>query len=133
MMEVTNTLYALKAKDGFADSTAWQFALESLVAMVAPFAPHIADELWHDLGHTTSVQRGSWPVLDEQYLAKDTVTLAVQVNGKLRGTVEVAANADEPTSVETAKRDEKVAGYLEDKEIIKTIYVPKKLISFVVK
>jgi leucyl-tRNA synthetase len=66
-------------------------------------------------------------------LVKDTVTLAVQVNGKLRGTVEVAANADEPTSVETAKRDEKVAGYLEDKEIIKTIYVPKKLISFVVK
>ena len=133
MMEVTNTLYALKAKDGFADSTAWQFALESLVALVAPFAPHIADELWHDLGRTTSVQRGSWPLLDEQYLVKDTVTLAVQVNGKLRGTVEVAANADEPTSVETAKRDEKVAGYLEDKEIIKTIYVPKKLISFVVK
>jgi leucyl-tRNA synthetase len=65
-------------------------------------------------------------------LVKDTVTLAVQVNGKLRGTVEVAANADEATSVETAKRDEKVAGYLEDKEIIKTIYVPKKLISFVV-
>ena len=132
MMEVTNTLYALKAKDGFADSTAWQFALESLVALVAPFAPHIADELWHDLGRTTSVQRGSWPLLDEQYLVKDTVTLAVQVNGKLRGTVEVAANADEATSVETAKRDEKVAGYLEDKEIIKTIYVPKKLISFVV-
>ncbi|MFZ2513903.1 MAG: leucine--tRNA ligase [Candidatus Saccharimonadales bacterium] len=132
MMEVTNTLYALKAKDGFADNAAWQFALESLVAMVAPFAPHIADELWHDLGQTASVQRDSWPVLDEQYLVKDTVTLAVQVNGKLRGTVEVAANADEATSVETAKRDEKVAGYLEDKEIIKTIYVPKKLISFVV-
>ncbi len=133
MMEVTNTLYALKAKDGFADQDAWNFALESLVALVAPFAPHIADELWHDLGQATSVQRGSWPLLDEQYLAKDTVTLAVQVNGKLRGTVEVAANADEPTSVETAKRDQKVAGYLEDKEIIKTIYVPKKLISFVVK
>jgi leucyl-tRNA synthetase len=57
MMEVTNTLYALKAKDGFADSTAWQFALESLVALVAPFAPHIADELWHDLGRTTSGRR----------------------------------------------------------------------------
>ncbi|QQS69464.1 leucine--tRNA ligase [Candidatus Saccharibacteria bacterium] len=133
MMEVTNTLYALKAKDGFANQNAWNFALKSLVALVAPFAPHIADELWHDLGRTTSVQRGSWPVLDEQYLVKDTVTLAVQVNGKLRGTVEVAANADEATSVETAKRDEKVAGYLEDKEIIKIIYVPKKLISFVVR
>lgn len=133
MMEATNTLYVLKAKDGFADRTSWQFALESLVAMVAPFAPHTADELWHDLGKTTSIQRDSWPLLDEKYLVQDTVTLAVQVNGKLRGTVEVAADADEATSVETAKRSEKVAAYLDGKDIIKTIYVPSKLISFVVK
>jgi leucyl-tRNA synthetase len=133
MMEVTNTLYALKAKDGFADHDAWQTALDSLVAMVAPFAPHIADELWQQLGHDTTVQRDSWPLLDEKYLVQDTVTLAVQVNGKLRGTVDVAADADESTSVETAKQSEKVAAYLEGKTIVKTIYVPKKLISFVVK
>jgi leucyl-tRNA synthetase len=130
---VTNTLYALKAKDGFADHDAWQTALDSLVAMVAPFAPHIADELWQQLGHDTTVQRDSWPLLDEKYLVQDTVTLAVQVNGKLRGTVDVAADADESTSVETAKQSEKVAAYLEGKTIVKTIYVPKKLISFVVK
>ena len=133
MMEVTNTLYSLKAKDGFADSDAWQFALESLVAMVAPFAPHIADELWHDLGRTTSVQKDSWPLLDEQYLVKDNTTLAIQVNGKVRGTIDVSADADEAISVETAKRSEKVSAYLDGKTIVKTIYVPKKLINFVVK
>jgi leucyl-tRNA synthetase len=133
MMETTNTLYTLKAKQGFADTASWQFALESLVALVAPFAPHIADELWHDLGHTTSVQRDSWPVLDEQYLAAETITLAVQVNGKLRSTVEVPTNADEPTSVQTAKQDAKIAAYLAGKTLVKTIYVPKKLINFVVR
>ena len=133
MMEVTNTLYALKAKDGFADRTSWQFALESLVALVAPFAPHTADELWHDLGCTTSVQHDSWPVLDEQYLVADTVTLAVQINGKVRAEVTVPTNATEADAVAEAKRSEKALGYLQGHDIIKTIYVPKKLISFVVK
>lgn len=133
MMELTNTLYGLKAKDGFKDTASWRFALESLVAMMAPFAPHAADELWHDLGRETSVQRDSWPVLDEKYLVQDTVTLAVQINGKVRDEVTVAAGADENAAVETAKQSEKTRGYLDGHEIIKTIYVPKKLISFVVK
>lgn len=132
MMELTNTLYALK-KNGFVDRGAWQFALDSLVAMIAPFAPHAADELWHDLDHDTSVQRDSWPILDEQYLVQETVTLAVQVNGKLRDTVEVASDANESISVEKAKQSEKVATYLTGKTIIKTIYVPGRLVSFVVK
>ncbi len=133
MMKATNELYELKAKDTFADRASWQFALDSIVTLVAPFAPHIADELWHDLGHDTSVQRDSWPIFDEAYCVSDTITLAVQVNGKLRGTISVAADADEATSVEAAKADEKVAGYLAEGTILKTIYVPKKLISFVVK
>ncbi len=133
MMEVTNTLYGLKAKDGFADRAAWQFTLESLVALVAPFAPHTADELWHDLGRTTSVQRDSWPILDEQYLVADTVTLAVQINGKIRAEITVPSQADEATAVEVAKQSEKAAAYLDGHDIIKTIYVREKLISFVVK
>ncbi|QQS19801.1 leucine--tRNA ligase [Candidatus Saccharibacteria bacterium] len=133
MMEATNTLYALKTKDNFADRAAWQFALESLVALVAPFAPHIADELWHDLGRESSVQQDSWPLCDEQYLVTDTMTIAIQVNGKLRGTIDVGNESSEADIVETAKRDEKVAAHLEGKAIIKTIYVPKKLVSFVLK
>lgn len=133
MMECTNDLYKLKAAHGFADAAAWQFALESLVALMAPFAPHTADELWYDLGRTTSVQRDSWPVFDDAYIAENTVTLAVQINGKVRDQIEVAADADESTSVETAKRSKKAAVYLEGKEVVKTIYVPGKLISFVVR
>lgn len=133
MMKCVNDLYALKASDGFADGESWKFTLESLVALVAPFAPHTADELWQQLGHEASIQRDSWPIFDEAYCVADTVTLAVQVNGKLRGTVEVAADADEATSVEAAKTDEKVAGYLTGGTIVKTIYVPAKLINFVVR
>lgn len=133
MMKCVNDLYALKAAKGFAGRTSWQFALESLVALVAPFAPHTADELWHDLGHDTSVQRDSWPIFDEAYCVADTITLAVQVNGKLRGTVEVAADTDEASAVAAARADTKVAAYIENMTIIKTIYVPGKLVSFVVR
>ncbi len=133
MMKCVNDLYALKASDGFANQEAWQFTLDSLVALVAPFAPHTADELWQQLGHETTVQRDSWPLFEEAYCVADTVTLAIQVNGKLRGTVEVPADADEAASVEAAKNDEKVASYLAEGSLVKTIYVPAKLINFVVR
>ena len=133
MMKCVNDLYTLKASAGFTDTNAWQFALESLAALVAPFAPHTADELWHELGKQTSVQRDSWPIFDEAYCVADTVTMAVQVNGKLRATVELAADADEAASVEAARTDEKVSGYLAEGTIVKTIYVPKKLINFVLR
>lgn len=133
MMKCVNDLYALKASDGFANRPAWQFTLESLVALVAPFAPHTADELWHDLGKNVVVQRDSWPVFDEKYCVADMVTLAVQVNGKLRGTVNVPADSDEAASVAAAKADEKVASYLAEGTLIKTIYVPMKLVSFVIR
>jgi len=133
MMKCVNDLYVLKAAEGFVDRSAWQFTLESLVALVAPFAPHTADELWHDLGKDSSIQRDSWPIFDETYCVTDTVTLAVQVNGKLRGTVEIPADSDEESSIAAAKADEKVASYLAEGTILKTIYVPAKLISFVVR
>lgn len=131
-MTAVNDLYKLKA-DGLVKNAAWQDALERVVACVAPFAPHMADELWLQLGHHLSVHKDSWPEYDETYLAQDTVTIAVQVNGKLRGTVDVLVDADEATTVEAAKAEEKVASYLDGQNIVKTIYVPKKLVSFVVK
>ena len=133
MMKSVNDLYELKAKDGYAATSGWQFALESLVALVAPFAPHIADELWHELGHETSVQRDSWPLFNEAYLSEETVTLAVQVNGKLRGTITIDVGADEAASVAAAQANDKISAYLADSTIIKTIYVKHKLINFVVR
>jgi leucyl-tRNA synthetase len=130
-MAALNDLYKLKT-DNFGHNEAWQAALESMVMCVAPFAPHIAEELWHQLGHSDSVHVDHWPEFDEKYLAQDTVTVVVQVNGKLRGQVEVPAGADEATAVEAAKANDKVASYIKDQTIRKTIFVPDKLVNFVI-
>lgn len=129
MMELTNSLYVLKAKDGFGNN--WQPALESLVALVAPFAPHMADELWHDLGRTTSVQRDSWPKWDEIYLVSDTMTIIVQVNGKLRAKLEVSHDETEGEIKKIALSDENVQKFVSG-EPKKVIYVKNKLVNIVV-
>lgn len=130
-MELVNELYRIKAKDNYADAD-WQGVLETLLQLLAPFAPHIAEELWQELGHAESIHTSQWPKHDEKYLIQDTVTVVVQVNGKLRGQIEVDTEANEKTVVAAAKANEKVAGYLKGKELRKTIYVPGKLVNFVV-
>jgi len=132
MMQACNSLYELKAKSGFDDTTSWRQALESLVMLVAPFAPHMSEQLWHDLGHEDSVNKGNWPVWDDKFLASDTMTIAVQVNGKLRAEIEVPSDADQSAVLAAAKANQKVAGYLTS-DPIKTIYVPGRLLSLVVR
>ncbi|HWB38830.1 MAG TPA: leucine--tRNA ligase, partial [Candidatus Saccharimonadales bacterium] len=131
MMECTNDLYKLKT-GGFGKSDVWQEALQNVVACMAPFAPHAAEDLWHQLGHSTTVHKDSWPKFDEKYLATDEITVIVQINGKLRGNLQVAADADEKAVVEAVKADSKIAGYLEGQTIKKTIYVAGKLVNFVI-
>ncbi len=130
LMKATNDLYEFKAKNGFASSS-WREVLESLVMMIGPFAPHAAEELWHELGHTDSVHKDHWPQWDDAYLVQDTITIAVQVNGKLRGTVEVDAQSSEEEVVAAARADEKVKAHI-TAEPKKIIYVPKRLVSFVI-
>jgi leucyl-tRNA synthetase len=130
LMECVNELYRLKASDKYA-SAEWPWALRTFMQLLAPFAPHISEELWQQLGETGSIHISDWPSYDEKYLVQDTVTIAVQVNGKLRGEVEVAADAVEAIVVEAAKANERVAVYLKG-EPKKTIYVPGRLINFVV-
>ncbi|MEI7522482.1 MAG: leucine--tRNA ligase [Candidatus Saccharibacteria bacterium] len=132
MMQACNSLYDLKAKSGFDDTTSWRQALESLVMLVAPFAPHMSEQLWHDLGHEESVNKDNWPVWDDKFLASDTMTIAVQVNGKLRAEIEVPSDADQSAVLAAAKANQKVAGYLTS-DPIKTIYVPGRLLSLVVR
>lgn len=129
MMELTNGLYAQKT-EGFIGSNSWQFVLESLVALVAPFAPHTADELWADLGHDTSIQRDSWPQWDKQYLQGDLMTIIVQVNGKLRAKLEVAREASEDEIKKLALADENAKKFIPG-EPKKVIYVKGKLVSIV--
>ncbi len=133
MMKLTNDLYELKAKDKFADKANWKFALESLVAMVAPFGPHISDELWHQLGHDTSVQRDSWPQWIDEYLVGDAVTIVVQVNGKLRATLELPKDTSDDGIKSQALAHENVVKFVGGKEPVKVIYVPGKIVNIVIK
>ena len=88
--------------------------------------------MWQQLGNDTSVHTSSWPIHDEKYLVQNSVTIAIQVNGKLRGEVTVAADADEATVVEAAKANDKVKSYIDGHELRRTIYVQGKLVNFVV-
>jgi leucyl-tRNA synthetase len=105
---------------------------ENLALMLAPFAPHIAEELWERLGHTKTLARRPWPEYDPAKLVETTMEIPVQVNGKLRDKITVAADAIETDILEHAARAEKVKPWLEGKTIKKKLYVPKKLVNFVV-
>jgi leucyl-tRNA synthetase len=106
-------------------------ALEPLVLMVAPLAPHLAEELWKRLGHTTSLAHGPFPVADPQYLVEDTVEYPVQVNGKVRGRITVAADADADALEAAALADEKVQAFLNGAEPKKVIVVAGRLVNIV--
>lgn len=132
MMELTNDLYKLKAKDNYGDRKNWQFALESLVALAAPFAPYLAEELWHQLGHDTSVHRDSWPQWNDAFLVSDTMTIVVQVNGKLRAQLDVAKDMPEEEVKSAAMKAENVTRHLDGKAPKKVIYIKNKLVNIVV-
>ncbi|MFT4532433.1 MAG: leucyl-tRNA synthetase [Candidatus Saccharimonadales bacterium] len=131
LMATVNSLYKIKDQDNYS-SESWQTSLESLVCLVAPFAPHVAEELWSDLGHEDSVNVDHWPELDEKYLVEDTLKLAVQVNGKVRAEIEVSADTGEDEIMNLALSQENVAAHLAGKEPKKVIYVKGRLVSVVV-
>jgi leucyl-tRNA synthetase len=131
LMECVNDLYRVKAEDNYG-STEWQWALESIVQLLAPFAPHIAEELWQQLGQDESVHISDWPKYDEKYLVEDSITVVIQVNGKLRAEIQAAKDAAEEKIVSAAKANEKIAAYLKGQTVRKTIYVPGKLVNFVI-
>jgi len=105
----------------------------ALLQMLHPFAPHVTEELWQQLGESGFILTSKWPVADPALMQEDVVTIAVQVNGKLRGQVDVANPPAEADAVAAAKSNENVAKWIEGKEIVKTIYVPGKLVNIVVK
>ncbi|MBI2030689.1 class I tRNA ligase family protein, partial [Candidatus Kaiserbacteria bacterium] len=102
----------------------------TFIRLLAPFAPHITEELWHELGYKKSVHAEPWPKYDKKKLVSDTVTIMIQINGKLRGEVQIAADADKDT-IESAARGA-VADRLADQTIQRTIVVPGRLVNFVV-
>ncbi|PID32910.1 hypothetical protein CR969_03575 [Candidatus Saccharibacteria bacterium] len=122
MMEMVNGLYKIKDQHSFSDHENWKFALESLLQILAPFAPHITEELWRQLGHGDTIHVDHWPEWDEKYLVSDMMTIIVQVNGKLRAKLELPADADQAAVEEAALANESIKNHLSG-EPKKVIYV----------
>jgi leucyl-tRNA synthetase len=124
MMEFINAAYKEK---NMSRKTA-----ESFVLILAPYAPHLAEEIWQLMGQKTTLAYTPWPTFDPKLVVEDTVVISVQVNGKLRGTVEVSKTATQPEVLAQVKTVDSVARHLEGKTIKKEIYVPGKIVNFVV-
>jgi leucyl-tRNA synthetase len=128
LMKLNNALNEAKCKD----SPVYQEGIEALVKLLAPFAPHITEELWHALGHEDSVHQQNWLEADPEALTVDEINLVIQIKGKTRGTVSVPANASKEELETYARQSQAAQRYLEGKEVKKVIVVPGKLVNFVV-
>jgi leucyl-tRNA synthetase len=128
LMKLSNALTDADCKN----SPIYAEGIQTLVIMLAPFAPHIADELWQSLGNTNSIHTQTWPSFDPAALVADEITLIIQINGKKRADIEVPAQADKAELEKYARESELVQRYIEGKEIKKVIVVPGRLVNFVV-
>ncbi len=129
LMKLSNALGEAKCYD----SPIYKEGIETLAILLAPFAPHIAEELWHRLGHDSSVHRQDWPSYDPSALEVDEITLVIQVLGKTRGTIQVPAKASKEDLEQFARDSDIAQRFLEGKTIQKVIVVPGKLVNFVAK
>jgi leucyl-tRNA synthetase len=105
---------------------------EQFLLLLAPLAPHLAEELWEKLGHNETLAYEPWPETLAQYLKDDTLMIAVQVNGKLRAQIEIAADLSEEAVLSLARSDDNVARHLDGKTLRREIYVPGRIVNFVV-
>ena len=131
LMELVNHLSKVWA-EGSVDPATWRESIEKFLLMLAPIAPHIAEELWERTGHAYSIHQQLFPEWDDALAAADTITLVVQVNGKVRDRIAAPADIDEPAARELALASAKVQPYTAGKTINKAIYVPGRLVNVVV-
>ena len=137
LMEFVNELYKLW-KDYPADAltvnerAGWRSAIESLLLLLAPFAPHLTEELWETVGHSSSIARESWPVFNPELVVSAEWTIPIQVNGKLRSKVCVPAGSTKDQVIATAQSDAKLMEWLQGETPRKVIYVEQKLVNFVI-
>ena len=131
LMELTNAFYDYINKN--TDICHLSLDICHLMQMLSPFAPHLAEELWHQLGHKDSICSQAWPKFDPALIAETEVTIPISINGKLKDTITVAAEAQEEEIRQKALASEKVKNTTAGKQIIKTIYVPGKMLNLVIK
>ena len=131
IMELVNEMY--RYKEGTVNPGLFGAAIKDLIIMLAPFVPHVTEEMWEHLGYEGSVHDQNWPEYDEKALVKDTVEIVVQVNGKIKEKLDIAGGLSREEMEKTAMENEKVKGLIEGKNVVKVIAVPSKLINIVVK
>ncbi|MDR2180389.1 MAG: leucine--tRNA ligase [Synergistaceae bacterium] len=132
LMELTNALYSFRPADEIGYALRRE-AVEVLLNCLSPFSPHIAEELWQMLGNETLLSKTSWPILDKDALAADSVVIVVQVNGKVRAKLSMSAGIDEARLKERVMSDPQVHEKIAGREIVRVIAVPDKLVNIVVK
>ena len=130
MMEFSNALSRLR-EAGPVDQDAWDEAIDALTLCLAPSAPHISEEIWSRRGHVGSVHEQRWPEWDEQLARDETVTVVVQINGKVREKLTLPPGVEQAEAEAAARASERVAGQLEGKTLRRTIWVPDRLLNFV--
>jgi leucyl-tRNA synthetase len=128
LMKLNNALTDAPCKT----SPVYAEGIETLLRLLAPFAPHLAEDLWQGLGHQTSIHQQAWPQADPTALVVDEISLVIQVMGKTRGTIPVPAQANKQQLEQYARESELAQKYIADKAIKKVIVVPGKLVNFVV-
>jgi len=132
LMEFTNYLAKVK-EPSYIITSDWKKAIDAILLLLAPTAPHLAEELWQRAGHEYSIHNQSWPQWDEEMARDEEITLVVQVNGKLRDRITVPASITEAEARQIALERERVKAHLEGKEIVKIICVPGGPVNFVVR
>ena len=131
LMELTNHLNKVWA-DSSVDSKTWDGCTEKLLLMLAPMAPHMTEELWEMKGHPYSIHQQDFPTWDDDLAAEDVITLVIQVNGKVRDKIEVSANIEESEAQALAMASPKIQGFVAGKSVVKSVYVPGRLVNVVV-
>ena len=132
LMEYTTELIR-RFDAGDISANSWRGGVDRLLLQIAPFAPHLAEELWERTGHSSSIHLELLPQFDEKLTTSDMITLAVQVNGKLRDQIEVAADIDRDAAISAVRESQNVARHMEGMTEVKAIYVPGRLVNIVVK
>ena len=131
LMELVNTMYSFAPSNDF-DMRVQKFSLKRLILLISPFAPHIAEQLWREIGENGSVFSEDWPVWDEEAAKEDEIQLVVQINGKVRAKLMVPAGLDDETLKEKAFDEPKIKEQMNGKPLRKVIVVKSRLVNIVI-
>ena len=131
VMELVNELY--KYKEGDINDALYSTVIKTMIVLLAPFVPHITEELWQELGYEGTVYEQSWPTYDEEALKKDEIEIVVQINGKNKEKINIPGDATREDMLQIADENEKIKGLTDGKNVVKVIAVPGRLINIVVK